>query len=92
MFSIPRFLKPKQAARKLGVTLEELEELNIKKVAKLGPHYYEIRDINRYMAKQREEVTKFLSTPKKSGSGLPERQSTNLRQMLLAKPASSGDT
>ena len=52
MANIP-LLKPVAAAKKLGITLEELDQLRIKKVAKLGSNYYEIRDVNRYMAKQR---------------------------------------
>lgn len=67
MANIPRFLKPAAAAKHLGIELQTLEELAArgdgpKRISKLGNTYYEIRDLNHYLAKQRRACTDALKS------------------------------
>lgn len=65
MTNIPRFLKPSAAEAHLGIPLQTLEELiargdGPKRISKLGSTYYEIRDLNHYLEKQRRACTNAL--------------------------------
>jgi len=64
--NINRFLRPPQAAKHLGISLEELNKLHqLKRVQKLDAVYFEIKDLNHYLRKQRASIVKLIGNAPK---------------------------